>query len=330
MPRNRSKRTAMAEFRSLVVPLDGSRLSEQALPLAVAIAERAGARLRLVLVSRPAVPPTAPLPLSSELRQLYVSLERQARTSEKAYLTAFADQLRKQSPSLAITSTTLRGPVAEAVLAYVSRTRSDLVVMTSRGHGGLRRLWLGSVADAVIRGSSAPVLLVRPEETASPQPVLENLSQILVPLDGSALSETILEPARKLASLAGAELMLVEVIQPFASPLERQSVAPSTFDVELTAARREEAADYLKDLAAQCVEAGVRTAYAAPLGGNVADTLLGLAESPSVGLIAIATRGQGGIQRLAIGSVADKLVRTAQRPVLVYRPPGRAKRKKRS
>jgi nucleotide-binding universal stress UspA family protein len=199
--------------------------------------------------------------------------------------------------------------------------------MTSRGHGGLRRLWLGSVADAVIRRSSVPVLLVRPEENAPPRPVLENLSQILVPLDGSVLSEAILEPATRLASLAGAELMLIQVIQPLASPLEGQRAAPSTFDVELTQARRTEAADYLKDLADQCRQAGVTAEYATPLGGNVADTILMLAESPAVGLIAIATHGRGGVQRLAIGSVADKLVRTAPRSTLVYRPPGRTKGK---
>jgi nucleotide-binding universal stress UspA family protein len=270
------------------------------------------------------------LPLSSEVRQLYVSLDRETRTSEKAYLKTFADQLRKQSASLAITARTLTGPVAGALLEYVRQSRSDLVVMTSRGHGGLRRLWLGSVADALIRESSVPVLLVRPEEHASPQPVLENLSQILVPIDGSALSETILAPASELASLAGAELMLVEVIQPLAAPLERQRTAPVQFDVELTSVRRKEAADYLQDLAEECLKAGVKAAYAAPLGGNVADTILGLAESPTVGLIAIATHGRGGIKRLAIGSVADKLVRTAPRPVLVYRPPGRARGKARS
>jgi nucleotide-binding universal stress UspA family protein len=330
MPRDRQKPAVSRRSRSILVPLDGSRLSEQALPLAVALAERARATLRLVLVSIPAVPPGATLPLSPEVRQLYVSLDREARTSEKAYLNTFADQLRKQSSALAITSTTLRGPVAEALLEYVRQSRSDLVVMTSRGHGGLRRLWLGSVADAMIRGSAVPVLLVRPEETASPQPVLENLSRILVPLDGSALSETVLEPAKELASLAGAELMLVQVIQPLAASLETQSAAPLKFDVELTDWRRTEAADYLKNLAEECLKAGVKSAYSTPLGGNVADTILGLAESPNVGLIAMATHGRGGIKRLTIGSVADKLVRTAPRPILVYRPPGRASGKTRS
>ena len=320
MPRKSSGPEAGGKYRSILVPLDGSRLSEQALPLAVAIAERARAKLRLVLVYQYPV-----VPLSAKGRQLYVALELAARKSEKAYLKTFTEQLKKQSSSLAISSTALMGPVARTLNEYIHESRTDLVVMTSRGQGGLRRLWLGSVADAMIRRSSVPVLLVRPEENPSPRPVLENLRQILVPVDGSALAETILDPAKELASLAGAELMLVEVIQPLASPLESQSAAPLRFDVELTDLRRKEAADYLRDLAEECLKAGVKAAYSAPLGTNVADTILGLAESPMVGMIALATHGRGGVKRLALGSVADKVVRAAPRPVLVYRPPKRSR-----
>jgi nucleotide-binding universal stress UspA family protein len=304
-------------YRSILVPLDGSRLSEQALPLAVAIAERARAKLRLVLVHQ-----LAAVPLSSEGRQLYVSLEVAARKSENAYLKTFTDQLKTQS-GVAITSTTLTGPVAGTLREYIQESGADLVVMTSRGQGGLRRLWLGSVADALIRGSSVPVLLVRPEEHPSPRPVLENLRQILVPLDGSTLAEAILDPAKELAVVAGAELMLVQIIQPLAPPLEGPIASPLRFDEELTSLRRKEAADYLKDLAEDCREAGVKAAYSATLGRNVADTILELAESPTVGLIAIATHGRGGLKRLALGSVADKLVRGSPGPLLVYRPPGR-------
>ena len=315
-------------FRSIVVPLDGSRLSEQAIPLAMAIAERARAALRLILVSIRRLPVSPIPPLSAELRRLYVSLDLEARTSEKAYLRAFAAQLKKRSGSVAVTSRILTGSVAATLLEYVHDTRSDLVVMTSRGQGGVRRLWLGSVADAMIRGSSVPVLLVRPEENPSPQPILENLRQILVPVDGSALSEAILEPAKELAFLAGAELMLVEVVQPLASPLESRSAAASRFDLELTDTRRRQAVDYLKAVAERCLQAGVKSTYSAPLGVNPADTILELAESSAIGLIAMATHGRGGIKRLALGSVADKLVRTAPRPMLVYRPPGRSKGRK--
>jgi nucleotide-binding universal stress UspA family protein len=320
MPRKSSRTEAGGTYRSILVPLDGSSLSEQALPLAVAIAERAGAKLRLVLVHQ-----LRPVPLSAEGRKLYVSLENAARKSEKAYLKTFTDQLKKQSSSLAITSRTLTGPVAGTLIEHIHESKTDLVVMTSRGQGGFRRFWLGSVADAMIRGSPVPVLLVRPEETASPTPILENLGQILVPLDRSPLAEAILDPAKKLASLAGAELMLVEVVHPLAAPLESQSSHPSQFEVGLTVLRRKEATDYLRRIADECLEAGVKATYSAPLGASVADTILGLAESSTYGMIALATHGRGGVKRLALGSVADKVVRAAPRPILVYQPPKRAR-----
>lgn len=82
-------------------PTEGG-LREQAVPLAVAIAERARATLRLVLVSVARVPVTAPVPLGAEMRRLYVSLEIEARESEEAYLEAFTDHLKRQAPTLAI------------------------------------------------------------------------------------------------------------------------------------------------------------------------------------------------------------------------------------
>ena len=219
IPRNRSRREAAGKYRSILVPLDGSRLSEQAIPLALAFAERAKAKLRLIHVSTPRVLVMPAIPLSAETRRVYLSLELEARKAAKAYLETFTDHLKKQSSSLAISSTTITGPVVPALRKYIKAGKTDLVVMTSRGQGGLRRLWLGSVADAMIRGSSVPVLLVRPEENPSPRPILENLQQILVPLDGSPLAEAILDPAKELASLASAELMLVYVILPLAAAL---------------------------------------------------------------------------------------------------------------
>ena len=320
MSRPSSSVGAVGRYRSILVPLDGSRLSEQALPLAVAIAERARAKLRLVLVHR-----TPTVPLSSKQRRLYVSLGLAARKPEMAYLKALTDQIKSQSSSLAVLFRTLEGAVASALRHYIRDSRTDLVVMTSRGQAGLQRLWFGSVADAMIRGSTVPVLLVRPELDPSRQARLQNLGKILVPLDGSALAEKILGPAKQLASLAGAELMLVEVIQPLAASLESQSVSPSKFDVELTTLRRKAATDYLSRVVEECLKAGVKATYSAPLGNHAADSILGLAESPQIGMIAIATHGRAGIRRLAIGSVADKVARAAPCPILVYRPPKRTK-----
>ena len=90
---------------------------------------------------------------------------------------------------------------------------ADLVVMTTHGRGGLRRAWLGSVTDQLIRSAEVPVLVVRPGEAGAARPVWEP-GEILVALDGSPLAEAALEPAIEVARLWDAELSLVQVVRP--------------------------------------------------------------------------------------------------------------------
>jgi nucleotide-binding universal stress UspA family protein len=89
---------------------------------------------------------------------------------------------------------------------------------------------------------------------------------------------------------------------------------------EIIALRRIEAHDYLQGLAEGMEQEGVHAAAAAVLGPGVAETILNVARGDRIDLLAVATRGQGGIRRLTLGSVADKLVRAAEVPVLVIRP----------
>ena len=89
------------------------------------------------------------------------------------------------------------------------------------------------------------------------------------------------------------------------------------------ALRRREAQDYLDDVAERISESGVETRASAVLAGSALAGIQAAATSPGMGMIALATQGQGGLRRLVIGSVADKLVRTGELPVLVTRPRGK-------
>ncbi len=114
--------------------------------------------------------------------------------------------------------------------------------------------------------------------------------------------------------------MLLQVVEPViadTTPLGPHSLG---YDADITALRRSEAHDYLKRLAERLGQQGVRATAAAVLGPTVAATILDTARRQGVDLMAVATRGHGGIRRLAFGSTADKLVRAAEVPVLVIRP----------
>jgi nucleotide-binding universal stress UspA family protein len=311
-------------FKSILVPLDGSPLAEQALPLAARIARFAGGKLRLALVHQ-----LPPAPLDPIAAKMFTSIELASRKSERAYLRGRQAKLREEGFKLS-SAVTLTGAVGPTLAQYVRELSVELVVMATHGRGGVRRAWLGSVADYLIRHLEVPVVLVRPaEEGAAPARPAEG-GQILVPLDGSALAEEALQPAAALARAWNAELALLQVVTPVLTVTDPALPLPSAYDAELTTACRDAAQDYLDDIVERLRGEGLRASGTAVVGWKTVDTILEVARPERVALIAIATHGRGGLRRLALGSVADKLVRAADIPVLVHRPSGNRKAKPRA
>jgi nucleotide-binding universal stress UspA family protein len=297
-------------------------LAEQAIPTALAIAERARSKVKLVLVHRE-LPPLLPL----EARQDHVKVRLAVQKSEREYLKGLTRRVRARM-GRALSSAMLRGKVARTLGKYVRDIRADLVVMTSHGRGGLRRVWLGSVADELIRTLEVPVLVVRPgdEETKASS---VDFRQILVPLEESRPAEGILEPAVALARLWDAEISLVQVVHPMALSTDASLASltiPTGYSDEVTTKRLERARTYLQAIAERLRDQKVTASSIAVLGGSVAETLIDLAHTKRVGLVALATHARGGVRRLVLGSVADKLIRATQVPILVQRPRSGGKR----
>jgi nucleotide-binding universal stress UspA family protein len=298
-------------LRSVLVPLDASPLAEQALPLAAAIARSTRARLRLVLVHQSPSPPTDDL-----TARLATSIELATRKAEREYLKRTAATLRGRSKRQ-VTGVTLAGPVGPTLTKYIGEIGADLVVMTTHGRSGIRRAWLGSVADHLVRSLDIPIVLV----TAHEAPSAAEPEEILVALDGSPLAEGVLQPAATLARALEARLSLLQVVPPV--PLVTDPPLPWAlgFDQGLTTIRRQQAQDYLDDVAQRLRDKGLEVSGAAVVAAPVAQAILDVARAEAVGMLAVATHGRGGLRRVMLGSVADKLVRGAEKPVLVVRPP---------
>ena len=311
-------------FLSILVPLDGSPLAEQALALASNIAQRAGSKLRLVLAHQL---PSAPLdPLAAKL---FTSIERATRKSERAYLRGIQAKLRQGGTRLS-SAVTLTGKAGLELAQHVRELGIDLVVMATHGRGGIQRAWLGSVADHLIRTLEVPVLLVRPREGEAARDRPPGVGQILVPLDGSPLAEEALDAAVVLARIWDAEITLLQVVRPVLLSVDPALLLSSAYDEGITGSWRQQAQDYLDDVVEQMHGQGLRATGVAVVGWNAADAILNVARPERVAVVALATHGRGGLRRLILGSVADKLVRGADVPVLVCRPTGRRKAKKRS
>ena len=304
-------------YRSILVPLDGSPLAEQALPLAIRTAHQGGGKLRLALVHEPPI-----IPIDTADPKLFTSAELALRKAERGYLRGLQAKLRDDGTRVA-SAVTLTGEVGPALTQYVRELGVDLVVMATHGRGGVQRVWLGSVADHLIRNVDVPVLLVRPGEAAARPGSPTKATQLLVPLDGSALAEEALGPAAELARLWDLELNLVRVVHPVLFVTEPALPIPSSYDEGLTTLLRSQAQDYLNDQVEDLRAHGHRASGVAVVGWNSAGTILELARPERFALVALATHGRGGLRRMALGSVADKLVRASAVPVLVYRPGAR-------
>jgi nucleotide-binding universal stress UspA family protein len=301
-------------FRKIIVPLDRSPLAEEALGAAAAIARANNAEIEVVLVHQP-------IPYAGFSDAPWKPAQAM---DEEKYLEEIADEL-KSGAAISVEPILLHGDVVERICARAQASNADLIVMTSHGRTGLARAWLGSVADGVLRRSSAPVLMLRPEEarvdrrTARPM-----FKHILVPLDGSALGSAILPSAVQVAKSGGGRLTLLRVVPPVPLPLPDvtgpvmysaalQDTAATQYLVSGVELELAEQAQYLQESGFANVETSV---IVAP---HVGQAIIDFAEENNIDAIAMSTRGRGA-SRLFVGSIADKVLRAGTLPILFRRP----------
>jgi nucleotide-binding universal stress UspA family protein len=307
---NRGRDAGRRTVKTVLVPLDGSELAEQGLRFAVLVARAARAKLRLALVHEAAT-------LQS---RAVVHAEVGLRRAERAYLNRVVERLTREGLPR-VTSVVLSGHAAEELTRYAAERDPDLVVLATHGRGGLERAWLGSVADHLVRNLTVPVVAVHAREPAAPA---EPVTRILVALDGSKAAEAVLEPASELARLFDAELLVRRVVMPVPLPADPLLPVTVAYDTELTAGLEAEAGRYVDERVKQLGAEGLRASGMVLAGPAIARTLIEAADEERVGLIALTTRARGGLRRLGLGSVADKVMRGAPCPVMLTRPARRS------
>ena len=173
-----------------------------------------------------------------------------------------------------------------------------------------------------MRNAPAPILLgaVPEEASAGPGPEL-NLRRMLIPLDGSELAEQVREAAIALGSVMDSEYTLIRVVQSRSLPANHPAVAElRTAEKPRLQKRKAEAQAYLDRVAERLRAEAFRIQTHVVVAESVATAVLDMARDEDIDVIAVATHGRSGLKRLLLGSVADKIVRGAFTPVLVYRP----------
>ena len=290
-PRSRAAQTPLRLSR-LLVPLDGSTLSETVMPVAERVARDHEAEVVLIEVLEGHGAPGAEIEAEHEAR---------------AYLGRMADRLRDRGLARVRTSIWY-GEAAQAIANAVTRERVDLVVMSTHGRSGLDRLRFGSVAESVVRKAPVPALLVRDVATWD----RGGIDRILVPLDWSAASEGVLPIVSCLAGPFDFEVKLlhvVETVRPF----------PDSPGME-KAAYYQEAEAYLTQVAAPLEARGIRVSLMVR-HGFPAEVIPAVAAEMKSGLVAMSTHGRSGLGRLFLGSVSESVLRSVSVPVLLWKPP---------
>lgn len=284
----------------IIVPLDGSELAERALPYTRALAT--ALRAPVVLVTAIG---------STDVRE---ELARSLRLHESergyfsSYLGAVADRLALSGTKTAVHV----GDAADVILNTANEYRAQMIIASSHGRSGLGRWMYGSVASALVRSSTVPLLLVGKEVEARGED-RAHIRKMMVPLDGSPTAEAALTPAKPLAEALETSMTLVRAV-PWAA--DRYVYLPpypysAELEGELETAGREYLEKVQRDIDMETEIAVVR--------GQPADALMTYVADNDVDLVVMTTHARSGLARIALGSTADRMLH-GKAPVLLIPP----------
>jgi nucleotide-binding universal stress UspA family protein len=257
---------------TVLVPLDGSWRSESALVPAIPLARRTGAHLALLSTQWPA----------SDL------------STTRTYLEGRRAGLFDDGFDGVCSADAVAGRDAADVIVAAADAPGTLVCMATHGHGGVIRGVLGSVSEAVIRASAAPVVLVGP--------ALDNQWEIQTPtvvvaLDGSPTAREAVPAGMSLARAVGASVHIVHVHRPDDVPVDDWQLVVASF-----------------------AEAGIGATFEIVEGFDAATAVAEAAARYRATFVVAATHGRTGLARVTMGSVVQRIVRRSPCPVLVVRP----------
>jgi len=279
----------MNMYNRVVVPLDGSPLAEVALPYAEEVAGKMGSEIVLLTV------------LSSEEPEEY--------QSHYKYSSEIVETTRRQvekyledteNKTIKVGTATRVGNPAEGILDYVNKGQMSLIVMATHGRSGVGRWAVGSVADKVVRATTRqPLLLIRARGAHPEVRAKRILKKALIPLDGSAESESVILYLSEVAQRLQMELTLLRVIS-------KNNGSFAGVD------------DYLRGWCRRFEEEGITAGYEVRVG-SPAEQIIDLADELASDMVAMATHGQTAVNLWSLGSVAQKVLLGGNTPLLLIR-----------
>jgi nucleotide-binding universal stress UspA family protein len=295
-------------FENFLVPMDTSEMSELVLPYVELLATRLGQPVHLLTVAD-----DGQLMLIAPQNVLITQFVEERRTLVSGYLKEVRERL--EANGVTVTTEMASGHVADTILSTAEKRSSGLIAMATHGRVGPERWFLGSIADRIARSATTPVLLVRPGDDAASA---ASISRIILPLDGSTLAEAAIPQATFLAKTFDSPIVMVRTLDMTWLGAGNGMTGDFALTPELQELLESDAKEYLAQTAAGLEQDGLKVervfSFRLP-----ADEIVQQAHAAPGALIVMNSHGRSGLGRTVLGSVADRVMRTAEAPVLLVR-----------
>ena len=294
-------------FRKMLVPLDGSDEAEAILPYVSRIAS--GMDIGVALLS---VMDRGALEMSeSYYSQLFERAEQEAQSR----LHNAAHQLHQDG--VRTEELVVSGRADSEITGTADRLGCNLIAMSTHGRSLLGRGILGSVTDRVVHTAPIPVLTITPTKARAYHGSDTLINRLVVPLDGSALAETVLPYVQQMASMLEYTVVLLRVVR----PLHYFWVGEHPPEIhEENELMENEAREYMESTAESLSQDGIDVEWRVLVGHPTTIVLEHVRDIPH-SIVALTTHGRSGFRRWLIGSLAETLVRSGGDPVLIVPPP---------
>lgn len=288
-------------MEKILIPLDGSKLSDASLCHGEELARAFGSELHLFGVCEG--------PDEKHHRLMRVYLEKNAEAMRRTV----------SGKPLNIKTVVHCGDPADRIIEYAAKERISLLITVSHGHSGIMPWTMGRTADRIVHGAPVPVLLLRAASVRKRSPKKSIFGKMLLPLDGSAAGETALPLVLEIAVRMKAEVTLLSVVESAQRVHTIGGLDFIRFPEQLVQKMEQDLSAYLDGAVKKFRDRGIE-ARGELRSGHAAEEILKCAKTAAVRLVAMSSHGKSGLRQWVFGSVSNKVLHAGKAHLLLTKP----------
>jgi nucleotide-binding universal stress UspA family protein len=288
-------------LEKILIPLDGSKLSDAALSHGEELARAFASELHLLGVCEG--------PDEKHHRLMQAFLEKKAEDMRPTV----------SGTPLKVKIIVLCGEPASRIIDYAAQGKMDLLVTVSHGHTGIMPWTMGSTANKIVHGAPVPVLLLRAAAVKKRGPQKSIFSKVLLPLDGSAAGETALPLILEIAVKLKSEVTLLSVIESGQRVHTIGGLDFIRFPEQQVQKMKQDLSSYLDGAVKRFRDRGIE-ARGELRSGHAAEEILKCAKAAGARLVAMSSHGKSGLREWVFGSVSNKVLHAGKTHLLLTQP----------